>query len=137
MEALAWAVKSGKALYAGISNYDVEHAKQATEILKELKCPFVLNQNSYSIMNRRIEKNGLKQFAAENGYGLIAFKPLEQGLLTDKYLNGIPDDCRIRRDGRFLKESVLTQERLSQIQALNEIAERRGQTLAQLSLIHI
>lgn len=134
MMALNRAVKSGKALYAGISNYDVEHAQQAISILKELRCPFVLNQNSYSILNRRIEKNGLKQFAADHGYGIIAFKPLEQGMLTDKYLNGIPEDCRIRRDGRFLKESAITPERISQIRTLNEIAKKRGQSLAQMAL---
>lgn len=134
MMALNRAVKSGKALYAGISNYDVEHAQQAISILKELRCPFVLNQNSYSILNRRIEKNGLKQFAADHGYGIIAFKPLEQGMLTDKYLNGIPEDCRIRRDGRFLKESAITPERISQIRTLNEIAKKRGQSLPQMAL---
>lgn len=134
MMALNRAVKSGKALYAGISNYDVEHVQQAISILKELRCPFVLNQNSYSILNRRIEKNGLKQFAADHGYGIIAFKPLEQGMLTDKYLNGIPEDCRIRRDGRFLKESAVTPERISQIRTLNEIAKKRGQSLAQMAL---
>lgn len=134
MMALNRAVKSGKALYAGISNYDVEHAQQAISILKELRCPFVLNQNSYSILNRRIEKNGLKQFAVDHGYGIIAFKPLEQGMLTDKYLNGIPEDCRIRRDGRFLKESAITPERISQIRTLNEIAKKRGQSLPQMAL---
>lgn len=134
MMALNRAVKSGKALYAGISNYDVEHVQQAISILKELRCPFVLNQNSYSILNRRIEKNGLKQFAADHGYGIIAFKPLEQGMLTDKYLNGIPEDCRIRRDGRFLKESAITPERISQIRTLNEIAKKRGQSLPQMAL---
>lgn len=134
MMALDQAVKSGKALYAGISNHDAEHAMQAAAILKDLKCPFVLNQNSYSILNRKIEQNGLKQFAADNGYGIIAFKPLEQGMLTEKYLHGIPEDSRIRRDGRFLRESSLTPEKLSKIRELNEIAKRRGQSLAQMAL---
>lgn len=134
MEALNTAVKSGKALYAGISNYDMETTKKAMEILHEKRCPFIINQVSYSIFNRWIEEDGLKKFAGENGCGLIAFSPLSQGLLTDKYLHGIPEDSRIRRDGRFLKESALTKERLAQIRALNEMAEGRGQTLAQMAL---
>lgn len=134
MMALNTAVKSGKALYAGISNYDAEHAKQAVEILKDLKCPFVINQNKYSIFVRTIETNGLKKFAAENGCGIIAFSPLAQGLLTDKYLHGIPEDSRIRKDGRFLHADQLTPQRLWQIDSLNKIAENRGQTLAQMAL---
>ena len=134
MEALHTAVKSGKALYAGISNYDRKTTKKAVKILRELHCPFVLNQVRYSMFDRHIEEDGLKEYAAEKGVGLIAFSPLAQGLLTDKYLHGIPEDSRIRTDGRFLKESALTEERLKQIQMLNEIAESRGQTLAQMAL---
>lgn len=134
MMALDQIVKSGKALYAGISNYDREHTKQAMEILKELRCPFIINQSSYSIFDRHIEEDGLKQFAAENGCGIIAFSPLAQGLLTDKYLNGIPEDSRIKRDGRFLTERSITPERLAQIRTLNEIAASRGQSLAQMAL---
>ncbi len=134
MMALDTAVKSGKALYAGISNYDKEHTKQAMEILKDLKCPFIINQCSYSIFNRWIEEDGVKSFAAENGCGMIAFSPLAQGMLTDRYLNGIPEDSRIKTDGRFLKESSLTPNRLEQIKKLNEIAANRGQTLAQMAL---
>lgn len=134
MMALDTAVKSGKALYAGISNYDGAHAKAAADILHDLKCPFVINQNCYSIFDRTIENNGLKEFAAENGCGIIAFSPLAQGLLTDKYLHGIPDDSRIKRDGRFLQAEQLTPDRLSQISALNEIAVTRDQTLAQMAL---
>lgn len=134
MMALNQAVKSGKALYAGISNYDCEHTKQAMEILQDLKCPFVINQVQYSIFNRHIEENGLKSFAAEQGCGLIIFSPLAQGMLTDKYLHGIPNDSRIKKDGRFLKESQLTKERLEQIQALNHLALERNQTLAQMAL---
>lgn len=134
MMALDTAVKQGKALYAGISNYNAETTKKAMEILRDLKCPFVINQVRYSIFDRWIETDGLKSFAAENGCGLIAFSPLAQGLLTDKYLHGIPEDSRIRRDGRFLKESALTEERLSQIKALQEIAMERGQSLAQMAL---
>lgn len=134
MWALDYAVRSGKALYVGISNHGAMHARKATEILKELKTPFVLHQNSYSILNRKIEHNGLKKFALEQGQGIIAFKPLEQGMLTDKYLNGIPESSRMRRDGRYLKEGYLTPEKLSKIQDLNEMAKRRGQSLAQMAL---
>lgn len=134
MMALDTAVKQGKALYAGISNYNAETTKKAMEILRDLKCPFVINQVRYSIFDRWIETDGLKSFAAENGCGLIAFSPLAQGLLTDKYLHGIPEDSRIRRDGRFLKESAITEDRLSQIKALQEIAMERGQSLAQMAL---
>ena len=134
MMALDTAVKQGKALYAGISNYNAETTKKAMEILRDLKCPFVINQVRYSIFDRWIETDGLKSFAAENGCGLIAFSPLAQGLLTDKYLHGIPEDSRIRRDGRFLKESAITEDRVSQIKALQEIAMERGQSLAQMAL---
>ena len=99
-----------------------------------LKCPFVINQNRYSIFDRTIENNGLKDTAYELGKGIIAFSPLAQGLLTKHYLNGIPADSRIATDGRFLNETALTSEKLSQIQALNEIAMERGQTLAEMAL---
>ncbi len=134
MMALDQAVKSGKALYAGISNYDREHTQQAMEILKDLRCPFVINQVRYSIFDRHIEADNLKDFAEKNGCGIIAFSPLAQGLLTDRYLQGIPEDSRIKSDGRFLKESILTSEKLEQIKALNEIAKSRGQSLAQMAL---
>lgn len=134
MLALDQAVRSGKALYVGISNHDGERAAKAMAILNELRTPFVLYQNSYSILNRKIENNGLKQFALEHGQGIIAFKPLEQGLLTDKYLNGIPHDSRMYRDGRYLRESSLTPEKLAKIRDLNEIAIGRGQSLAQMAV---
>lgn len=134
MSALDTAVKSGKALYAGISNYDGQTMLRAAEILKEMKCPFIINQNRYSIFDRTIEKNGLKARAVEEGKGIIAFSPLEQGLLTDKYLNGIPVGSRIQKDGRFLNKSSLTPERLSQIAALNDLARERGETLAQMAV---
>lgn len=134
MGALATAVSSGKALYVGISNYDGPTMKKAAAILEEMKVPFVINQNSYSIFNRTVEKNGLKEASAEIKKGIIAFSPLSQGLLTDRYLKGIPADSRIKTDGRFLKESALSEERLAQIRALNEIAAQRGQTLAQMAL---
>ncbi|ALB44864.1 MULTISPECIES: L-glyceraldehyde 3-phosphate reductase [Clostridium] len=134
MMALDTAVKSGKALYAGISNYNGETMEKAAAILNELKCPFVINQNRYSIFDRTIENNGLKRAAKENGKGIIAFSPLAQGTLTDKYLNGIPDDSRIKVDGRFLKQDILTEKKLEQIRRLNNIALNRGQTLAQMAL---
>ena len=134
MGALAQAVKSGKALYVGLSNYDGERLKKACEILDELHCPFIINQNRYSIFDRTIEHNGLKQTAAELEKGIIAFSPLAQGMLTDRYLHGIPEDSRIKTDGRFLKEGAITEERLAQIRGLNEIAKNRGQTLAEMAL---
>ncbi|MBE5840691.1 MAG: L-glyceraldehyde 3-phosphate reductase [Butyrivibrio sp.] len=134
MEALDQIVRSGKALYVGISNYDGPTLEKATAILKELKTPFIINQNRYNIFDRTIEKNGLKEKAKELGKGIICFSPLAQGLLTDRYLNGIPEDSRIRTDGRFLKESQLDEHKLECIKALNEIAKRRGQTLAEMAL---
>lgn len=134
MGALAQAVSSGKALYAGLSNYDGETMKRAAAILDGLHCPFVINQNRYSIFDRSIEKNGLKDSASECGKGIIAFSPLAQGLLTSRYLNGIPQDSRIRTDGRFLKEEALTEQRLQQIRNLNGIAAGRGQSLAEMAL---
>ena len=137
MEALSQIVKSGKALYVGLSNYDGETMEQAAAILKELHCPFIINQNRYSIFDRTIEQNGLKEIAAKLHKGIIAFSPLAQGLLTDRYLNGIPADSRIRSDGRFLKQSALSEERLAQIRALNELAKKRGQSLAEMALAWI
>ena len=134
MGALATAVQSGKALYVGLSNYDGETLKKATALLAEMRVPFVINQNRYSIFDRTIERNGLKDTAAQLGKGIIAFSPLAQGMLSDRYLSGIPADSRIRTDGRFLKESSLTPERLEQIRSLNGLASQRGQTLAQMAL---
>ena len=134
MLALDGIVKSGKALYVGISNYNKEQTAAALKILKDLKTPFIINQRKYSLFERNIEEDGLKQFAAENGCGIIAFCPLAQGILTDKYLHGIPEDSRIAKDGRFLKENDISKERLEQIGALNSIAAERGQSLAQMSL---
>lgn len=134
MLALDGIVKSGKALYVGISNYNKEQTEEAVRILRELRTPFIINQRRYSMLDRSIEKDGLKSYAAKNGIGIIAFCPLEQGLLTDKYLHGIPDDSRVRTDGRFLQESAITEEKIKQIQALNELAAARGETLAQMAL---
>ena len=134
MGALAQAVNSGKALYVGLSNYDGPTMEKAAAILAELHVPFIINQNRYSIFDRTIEENGLKETAHDLKKGIIAFSPLAQGMLTNRYLNGIPADSRIAKDGRFLHESSLTPERLSQIKALNELAGQRGQTLAEMAL---
>lgn len=137
MGALASAVARGKALYVGLSNYDGPTLEKAYRILEELRCPFIINQNSYSILNRTIEQNGLKSTSARLGKGIIAFSPLSQGMLSDRYLNGIPNDSRIRSDGRFLQENSLTPKRIEQIRKLNEAAQDRGQTLAQMALAWI
>lgn len=134
MGALAQAVRSGKALYAGLSNYDGPTLEKAAAILDELHVPFVINQNRYSIFDRTIEHNGLKDTAAKLHKGIITFSPLAQGLLTDRYLHGIPADSRVHTDGRFLKEKDITPERLAQISALNDLARQRGQTLAEMAL---
>lgn len=134
MGALADAVRSGKALYAGLSNYSGTQLAQAEALLRKMGVPFVINQNRYSLFDRTIEQNGLKETAARLGKGIIAFSPLAQGLLTDRYLRGIPADSRMRTDGRFLKPAALTPRRLEQIRALNALAARRGQTLAQMAL---
>ena len=134
MWALDQIVKSGKALYVGLSNYDGKTMEQAAAILNDLHCPFIINQNRYSIFDRKAEQNGIIQSAIDTKKGLIIFSPLAQGLLTDRYIDGIPADSRIRTDGRFLKESNLSAETLRKILALKEIAERRGQTLAQMAL---
>lgn len=134
METLAAIVRSGKALYAGISNYDKEYTEKAVQIMKDLHCPLIINQRRYSIFDRSIEEDGVKKCCKEKGMGIIAFSPLAQGLLTDKYLHGIPADSRIARDHRFLNADALTPERLHQIEELNGIAIERGQTLAQMAL---
>ena len=137
MEALAQIVRSGKALYAGLSNYDGERLERATKILTELHVPFVINQNRYNIFDRTIEKNGLKEKAKELNKGIICFSPLEQGLLSDRYLKGIPEDSRVRTDGRFLKENRINDDVLAKVKALNDIAAKRGQTLAEMALAWI
>ena len=134
MGALASAVQSGKALYVGLSNYDGPTLRKATAILSDLKCPFIINQNRYSIFDRTIENNGLKEAANDLQKGIIAFSPLAQGLLTNRYLDGIPADSRIAADGRYLKEAALTPEKLAQIRALDSLAGERGQTLAEMAL---
>lgn len=133
MGALASAVQQGKALYVGLSNYDGATLERATAILKELHTPFIINQNRYSIFDRTIERNGLKAKAQALGKGIIAFSPLAQGLLSDRYLNGISADSRVKHDGRFLHESDV-QKYHEAIVKLNEIAHSRGQSLAQMAL---
>lgn len=134
MGALAQAVKSGKALYVGLSNYDGATMEKAAAILAEYKCPFIVNQNHYSILDRKIEMNGLKESSRKLKKGIVAFSPLEQGLLSDRYLKGIPKDSRVRTDGRFLKESNITEDVLKKIIDLNVLAKERGQTLAEMAL---
>lgn len=134
MWALDHAVKSGKALYAGLSNYDGETMQKAAAILNELHCPFVINQNRYSIFDRGVEENGILDAAVSAKKGMIIFSPLAQGLLTNRYLNGIPADSRVRTDGRFLSENSISKEMLEKIQKLNAVAAKRGQTLAQMAL---
>ena len=134
MGALAQAVVSGKALYVGLSNYDGPTMEKAAVILHELHCPFIVNQNRYSLFDRTIERNGLKDAAVRWGKGIVAFSPLAQGLLSDKYLHGIPADSRVRTDGRFLTKRSVTQEKLAAIRDLNRLAQKRGQTLAEMAL---
>jgi L-glyceraldehyde 3-phosphate reductase len=130
--ALDTAVRQGKALYAGISSYSAQRTEEAAEILRELGTPLLIHQPSYSLLNRWIEPELLDVLGRE-GVGCIVFSPLAQGMLTDRYLNGIPENSRAARDGS-LSKTMLTEENLSRIRALNEIAARRGQSLAQLAL---
>lgn len=137
MGALAQAVHSGKALYVGLSNYNGETLAKAAKILDELHCPFIINQNCYNIFDRTIERNGLKEESVKLGRGIISFSPLAQGLLTDRYLNGIPEDSRAHTPGTALGENAITEKRVEQIKALNEIAAARGQKLAEMALAWI
>lgn len=133
--ALAQAVRSGKALYAGISSYSAERTRQMAGLLQEWKIPLLIHQPSYSILNRWVEKTGLLDTLGDTGVGCIAFSPLAQGMLSDKYLNGIPQDSRmVREAGGSLKESMLTPENLRSIRLLHEMAQQRGQSLAQMAL---
>ena len=134
MWALADIVKSGKALYVGLSNYDGDTMLKATEILNELHCPFVINQNRYSILDRGIEKNGILGSAVSAKKGVIIFSPLAQGLLSNRYLYGIPNDSRVKTDGRFLNEKFISAETMDKVRKLNIVAQNRGQSLAQMAL---
>lgn len=133
MLALDAIVRSGKALYVGLSNYDGKRMEEACKILKELKTPFIINQNKYNIFDRTVEKNNLLKSAKKEKKGVITFSPLAQGLLTDRYLDGIPKDSRVATDGRFLHESDVTGMH-TKIEALNSIAKERNQSLAGLAL---
>lgn len=133
MMALDHAVRSGKALYVGLSNYDLEQTREASSILRELGTPLLIHQPRYSMFDRWIE-NGLQDTLAEEGIGSIAFTPLAQGLLTDKYLNGIPGDSRAAKPATALSENRITPEALRRIRALNQMAAARGQSLAQFAL---
>ena len=132
MGALDTAVRQGKALYAGISSYSPQRTMEAIEILAELGTPLLIHQPSYSMLNRWIEKE-LLDVLARHGVGAIVFSPLAQGLLTDRYLGGVPEDSRVRR-GEAFDERMLSEENLAHVRALNEIAQRRGQSLAQLAI---
>ncbi|MEE0867515.1 MAG: aldo/keto reductase [Clostridia bacterium] len=134
MSALDYAVKSGKAIYAGLSNYDGETLVKASAILREMKCPFIINQNRYSILDRSIENNKLLEKAKEEKKGVIIYSPLAQGLLTGKYLKSIPEDSRIKTSGIYLKETSLTDELNEKIKKLDKIAKGRGETLSQTAL---
>lgn len=135
--ALDGIVRSGKALYVGISNYNKEQTIAIAELFEEMGTPFIINQRRYSMFVRDIEKDGLKDYAAKHGIGIITFSPLAQGLLSDRYLNGIPENSRIRTDGRFLKEDAVNEETLKKVRALNDLARERGQSLAQMALAWI
>ena len=133
MGALDTAVRQGKALYVGLSSYDAGRTRQAAAILRDLGTPLLIHQPSYSMLNRWIETEGLLDAAAELGIGVIGFTALAQGLLTDRYLDGVPEDSRAARDPEF-DQSWLNDEMISRLRGLNEIASRRGQSLAQLAL---
>ena len=134
MLALADIIRQGKALYIGLSNYDAPTLKEASKILNDLHVPFVVNQSCYNMLDRTYMNNGLIDTSLELGQGNVVFSPLAQGLLTDRYLNGIPEDSRIRRDPRFLNESRLTDELLNKLKALNDIAKERNEKLADMAL---
>ena len=134
MEALYQIVRSGKALYVGISNYNCEQTAAAIKMARKMKLPLIVNQRRYSIFERKIEREGTKDLCAKEGLGIIAFSPLAQGLLTDKYIHGIPEDSRAARDGRYLHREDITEEKIAKIQRLNDLAHDRGQSLAQMAL---
>lgn len=133
MQALDFAVRSGRALYAGISNYNAEQTQQAVNILRELGTPCLIHQPKYSMLVRWTEE-GLLDVLEDNGVGCIAFSPLAQGLLTDRYLKGIPEDSRAAKSHGFLQKNDITEEKLQQITTLNNLAQEREQTLAQMAI---
>lgn len=131
--ALDNAVRQGKALYVGISNYNSKQTEEISRIFAELRTPFIVNQPSYSMLNRWIEDDGLDRFAAENGIGLAVFSPLYQGFLTNRYLNGIPEDSRVGRGATWIGDQ-LTEKMLAKLNSLNALAASRGQSLSQMAL---
>jgi L-glyceraldehyde 3-phosphate reductase len=133
MSALDQIVRSGRALYAGISSYNSQRTREAAAILKDLGTPCLIHQPSYSMMNRWVEEDGLLDTLEDEGIGSIAFSPLAQGMLTDKYISGIPEGSRATQ-GKSFKTEFLNEKTLANIRSLNEIAERRGQTLAQMAI---
>lgn len=134
MAALDLVVRQGKALYIGLSNYKSQQAKEAFKILKRLGTPCLIHQPSYSMFNRWVEEDGLLDLLAEEGVGSIAFSPLAKGLLTDRYLNGIPADSRAASSSVFLKPDDITEDKVNRVRRLNELAKMRGQSLAQMAL---
>ena len=133
MSALAQIVRSGKALYVGLSNYNGETMKKASELLKEMHVPFIINQNPYNIFYREIEKNGLLKASRKEGKGVICYSPLDQGILTDRYLDGIPEGSRASRD-KYMKTEKVTENVIKKVRALNSLAKDRGQSLAEMAL---
>ncbi|WP_195574454.1 L-glyceraldehyde 3-phosphate reductase [Paenibacillus sp. 1001270B_150601_E10] len=134
MDALAHIVRSGKALYVGVSNYNAEQTAQAAQILKNMGVRMLIHQPSYSMLNRWVERDGLLDVLEEHGAGCIAFSPLQQGLLTGRYLNGIPEDSRAHKVTGFLQTKDVNEETLHKVRQLYTIAQRRGQSLSQLAL---
>jgi len=135
MGALDYIVRSGRALYAGISSYNSDQTKRATAILNDLGTPCLIHQPRYSMFDRWIEEDGLLDTLEEEGIGCIVFSPLEQGILTNKYLGGIPADSRAAKETGFLEKESVTETRIHKVRKLNQIAETRGQTMAQLALV--
>lgn len=134
IEALNLLVLQGKALYVGISNYDKENTQRAKEYARSIRCPLIIQQRRFSLFDRSVEEDGTLEYCGNNGISEIAFSPLAQGLLTDRYINGIPADSRMARDNRFLHREDLSDAKLEVIRKLNDFAAQRGQTLAEMSL---
>jgi len=137
MGALDYIVRSGKALYAGISSYNSEQTRKASAILRDLGTPCLIHQPRYSMFDRWVEEDGLLDTLEEEGIGSIVFSPLEQGILTNKYLGGIPEDSRAAKESGFLEKESVTEEKINKVKQLNQIAESRGQTMAQLALVWV
>ena len=133
MAALDYIVRSGRALYVGVSNYPAERTRQAAQMMRALGTPCLIHQPYYNMFGRWIE-DGLTSVLEEEGVGCIAFSPLAQGLLTNRYLEGLPTDSRAVADGRFLRPDAITEDKLAKVRQLNQMAQARGQTMAQLAL---